>query len=614
MMVKSQDLSRTVSLRGGGDDNDDDDDDQPSVMGDDEDPFMDDDAMDEDSTLPLEEVQIEYTPMRESGDPISLRGGSGRTATENVTQPAITRDFLARPRTAIPPTMPLDNNGFPMRGEVLDDFAKGKIFREWSYGRPLSINMQGQAPSIPINAPPLEALLKTPGHGALPSDSVPVISTQVMTPTEQRHLQEAFFRMRTFALNRAQPCPYEGCLAYFPVDDAGLISFRKHLKDAHMGVNCPFCKDPLFAYYSPKQIKDHFIDNHSDYFSMKDDLRRDTGATCPDYQNVHRREEMWNYCARCGRNHNLLNVKADRQYHDNTCYPGAPIADVVASDGGTRCFCRHCGLEDLGSLDSPHDCKATPEDIQQKVFCPECAFPTHVLSRIYAHKHISHCRGAAHDRASWCPWCAIDLTILSPQAKLKHLADCALKPLVSQGPLDTTTGNPNPSPRDNEDNMKNHTYFRYAPEVGFIKVPKVCPVKGCTETNLDKLSSAELYDHFSKSHKIETKGNTRCGLCDLDFQKRFVNFSPDFKKSHFEDHIQNRTVRILSDKLIAASPNKGDPLVKGLLDYLRNQDVVDQSARIKELEDKLDQSRRIEQLQRDLDDCRTHGPGGPRTS
>lgn len=576
MMVQANELEHHISLRGGGDDNDCSDG-QPSVMGDDESQHDEDSVMEGDIIRDDPEIsgdsECDGTTVRHSRNLVSLRGGSGQ---ETGSDPFVESGEDHARRTTGPekPTswadrglerplkLSYNTEGFPLRGERLDDFAKGKLLREWSYSQPLSINMEGQHPAIPINAPPLENLLKVPGHNGLPSDCVPVVSTQVMTPKEQRQLQEAFFQMRTFALNRAQPCPYEGCRAYFPVDPKGMVSFRNHLKASHVGTNCPFCTTPLFAHWTPRQIKDHFIVHHADYFSKKGDLRRDAEATTPSLGLTHRREEQWNFCARCGRDHNLLSVRADRVHHDNRCYPGVPSRDADAT------YCRACGQAepDTDADEGPHVCGASAEARREHVHCPECALPTHVLSRVYAQKHLAHCKGAESRRAAWCPWCGVGLAHLGPHAAAPHIEACALRPAAGgEGPVDVSTGWPRESPRDGRRaDLAAALHSDRAPGQIVVPVPEQrCPFEGCKveAAAWRPADAAWLEDHFRAAHRWETQRGKICPLCDLDFASRQFNTLGQ-KVGHFEDHVHGRAVRIAADKLIAASTDWSDPTIQ----------------------------------------------------
>lgn len=413
-------------------------------------------------------------------------------------------------------------------------------------------NMEGQHPAIPTNTPPRRAIFKTPGPRTNPFNALPLMSSRVMTPTEQRQLQEAFSQMRMFALNRSQPCPYEGCRAYFSLDAEGMISFRKHLEASHMGTNCPFCTTPLFAHWTPSQIKDHFITNHADFFSNKGDLRRDTGAKVQNLGRTHRREEQWNFCARCGRNHTLLATTADRTNHDNRCYPG-----LVPASSETK-HCRDCGQRDPPSTEGHlhHVCTATAEEKSEHVYCTGCALPTHYFSRVYAQKHLAHCKGVGGStEAGWCPWCGVALEPLGPARLLQHLDACGLKPPTGEGPVDTSTGAPGGSPGQ-----------------VIIPVPDRCPFERCRADEAEwRPREAEwLAEHFSEAHpggetQAALGGGEMCPLCGLNFAAR--RFHTDGQRAaHFDDHVHRRAVRIVADKVIASCADWSDPTVRLLLE------------------------------------------------
>lgn len=457
--------------------------------------------------------------------------------------------------------------GRPDNGVQLDDFAKGKVLREWSYAHPLSIHMQGQYPSIPINAPPLETILKTPGMNGKPSDSVPVISTQVLTPTEQRRLQETVFEMRSLALNRAQPCPFRPCSKHFTIDDAGRQFFRDHIQSTHIDKKCPFCDDKMFGYYDERTKQQHFYEKHVHYFSHKDDLRLNTVFHVKSMKLTHERETKWNFCARCGRNHNQLNVNGDRAQHDNICFPG------VTEEESRKIYCVDCGESTRGAtrhvctLDRPADPGTRP------VHCKKCALPTHKLARSYAEKHLARCRGSHSDNAHWCPWCGQNFVIYSRTQTYKHLDECTYKPPTGEGPINTTTGEPNESPNDNRTTRywaKSH-HSNKGETRNIIQVPDKCLVKGCTKKNLQELNADALLDHYSTETHANATGRLEfCPFCNIDFSERGWAEKQQ-KVAHFKDHVEERENRINLDLEIARAKNKLDAATVEKMN-LRNED------------------------------------------
>lgn len=454
--------------------------------------------------------------------------------------------------------------GIPNRGQApLDDFQRGKIFREWSYGHPLSIHMEGQYPEIPVNAPPLEPLLKTSGPDSNSlSDSVPMLSTQLMTATEQRRLQEAFFKMRSLALERVQGCPFPACVKYFACDDDGTKCFEKHIKDVHVGKQCPLCQDVLLDSWAPWQIAQHFLTDHVDEFSHKSDLRRDLTVAIQSKEFIHSREEQFRFCPRCGRNHEILNAKADRAQHDNLCYPGNKAEDATTK------YCASCG-EGYTPAEGlyPHKiheqaCKATAQQKGERVHCHDCGLPTHEFSRRYAHKHILHCKGADCKRVNWCPWCGIDLKLTAETERHTHLDTCGNKPHMGRNPIDTNTGEPMDSPRDTAEIRRRETHFRpMMNQQRFLRVevPRICPIRACNE-DLSLFNAGGLFKHFYSSHREGTNAMKACPICHLDFQARGWAHL-DQKVQHLDDHMQRREDKLLGDFDMSRAKGVGDDAV-----------------------------------------------------
>lgn len=530
---------------------------------------------------------IPVTDPRASGISVPLEVYPAATNNSHIAQEASERDrkiywgchnhkdeVLAFQETDQPPTgsataRALSRNplGRPDNGVQLDDFAKGKVLREWSYAHPLSIHMQGQYPSIPINAPPLETILKTPGIDGKSSDSVPVLSTQVLTPTEQRRLQETVFEMRSLALNRAQPCPFRPCNEHFTIDDAGRQHFRDHIQSTHIDKKCPFCDDRMFGYYDERTKQQHFYEKHVYYFSHKDDLHLNTVFDVKSLKLTHERETKWNFCARCGRNHDQLNVNGDRTQHDNICFPG------VSEKETRKVYCVDCGGSTSGS--AMHVCTLDPsaDPGTRPVHCKKCALPTHKLARSYAEKHLARCRGSHSERAHWCPWCGQNFVIYSRTQSYKHLDECAYKPPTGEGPINTATGEANESPNDNRTTRhwaKPH-HSNEEQSRNIIQIPNECLVKGCTKINLQELNADALLDHYStETHANATDRLKFCPFCSISFSQRGWAEKQQ-KVDHFKDHVEEREKRIHLDLEIAEAPNKLDTATVEKIN-LRNED------------------------------------------
>lgn len=462
---------------------------------------------------------------------------------------------------ARPGPVRLNKLGRPANGVQLDDFAKGKAFREWSYAHPLSIHMEGQHPHFPINAPPLEHILKTPGVNGKLSDSLPVMSTAVMTPSEQRHLQETVFEMRSLALNRAQPCPFKPCRSHFAIDDDGREKFQKHIQELHIDKKCPLCDNRTFGYLSLEQKKTHFFEAHPNHWSKKDDHLFNSIFKVKSKGFTHVREEIWNFCARCGRDHNRLNVVGDRAHHDNKCFPGLATAELYKN------HCVQCGVADS----TGHKC--TPKTVKDHmgqpttvVHCTKCALGTHLLSQSYAAKHHARCKGVHNDPAHFCCWCGVDVSIMPRTEGYKHLDGCRLKPSNGEGPIDTAAGAPRDSPRDNAQSravIRTMILTEDGKKKNIVEVPSECVFAGC-KTQVGKYNAKALLKHFADTHGSGTDRLRTCPICDLDFSKREWTRKDD-KVGHFRDHIERREKRLVLDLKIADKPNKLDAEVTELI-------------------------------------------------
>lgn len=485
------------------------------------------------------------------------------------------------------------HQGVPQLGAGVDMFQSGKYYREQSFATPLSVQVGDQKPRFPINAPPIEHIRRPRGPGGIESDSMPIVSTQIMTPTEQRTLQQAFFQMRSIALNRAQQCPHKGCSAFFPVDPDNMAAFHKHLADKHIGSHCPFCDETLFQHWSASDKQKHFVDNHSEYFTAKGDLLQEAllAARTKCKGNVHPREEQYNFCPRCGRNHQLLSSKADRVHHDNACFPGNEATLQ------TEQYCLRCGVPDSGMVGlgstgrrQKHQCAATDPSrpaSASDTFCQHCALDCHQLPVSYGRRHLLNCKALASGPDNWCPWCGIDLKSGPRASRLKHLAICVLKPASGQNPVCTDSGIPLDSPRDVQAHRLRHglTDMGTVDRKTRIAVPPTCPVGGCG-ADLTSWNAQGLYDHF-RSHpenSLEAGGGLKsCPFCKCNFETRGWTTSLE-KQQHFDDHIhfKQRARRVLNDEIIGShSDRQSAPVLQAIstLDY----DPSDNTARTENL-------------------------------
>jgi hypothetical protein len=509
-------------------------------------------------------VQVDDGVGGDGGRALVLRGGAGNSGTAKPLEESIQTEATAAQGHG----HGVLHQGVPQLGAGVDMFQSGKYYREQSFAAPLSVQVGDQKPRFPINAPPVEHIRRPRGPGGAESDSMPIVSTHIMTPTEQRTLQQAFFQMRSIALNRAQQCPHKDCVAFFPVGPDNMAAFHKHLDDVHIGSHCPFCDETLFRYWSASDKQKHFVENHSEYFTAKGDLLKETllADKIKSKGNVHRREEQYSFCPRCGRDHQLLSSKADRVHHDNACFPGNEATLP------TEKYCPRCGKPDyilVGSRGTKqheeHHCAAATTDPDNPtpasdVFCPHCALGCHQLPVSYGRRHLLNCKALASRPDNFCPWCGVDLKSGPRAACLKHLATCVLKPTTGQNPVCTDSGIPLDSPRDLQAQSLRHglSNLGTSNRKARIAVPRKCPVGGCG-ADLTSWNAQGLYHHFqshSENVLAEGGGLKSCPFCKCNFETRGWHTKLE-KQQHFDDHIhvEQRARRVLNEEIIGSNPD-----------------------------------------------------------
>lgn len=510
------------------------------------------------------------------------------------------------------------HQGVPQLGAGVDIFQSGKYYREQSFATPLSVQVGDQKPRFPINAPPIEHIRRPRGPKGIESDSMPIVSTQVMTPTEQRTLQQAFFEMRSIALNRAQQCPHKDCTAFFPVGPGNMAAFHAHLDAKHVGTHCPFCDETLFKYWSATDRQKHFVDSHSEYFTAKGDLLREAllADRTKSKGNVDPREEQYSFCPRCGRNHQLLASKADRVHHDNLCFPGNEATLP------TEQYCRRCGGPDH-ELAGPafdrqrqqHQCPAAATD--SDVFCSNCALECHQLPLSYGRRHLLNCKPPASNPDSWCPWCGVDLKSGPRSVRLNHLATCALKPPSGQNPVCTDSGLPLESPRDHNARLRKRGISNLGATKlqARIAVPPKCPVKDC-QTDLSSWNAQGLYYHF-QSHPenvLENGGGLKsCPFCACNFEMRGFHTSLE-KQQHLDAHIKKQLRRVLDDETIGSNPDRESKAVVDALATVKYDDGDQKAEEVEylraETEHLSEAVKRLSADNRKFRDaqCKPHGP------
>lgn len=413
--------------------------------------------------------------------------------------------------------------------------------REAAYAKPASVHTDN---ALPLNAPPVEKVLR------FAFDNVPAVSLGVLTPTEQRRVQMEHYHMRNLLLERSEKCPFRGCDRVIALADEGRM--EQHLADAHVGDGCNFCDEVLYAHWTVNQKRAHFLNKHFDMFLSRGELRDDNNFWAkarPHGLVDYVRESRWTFCPRCGRNHDDLDRKADREHHDTVCYPGAPRGDWVA--------CVQCGV--LHSRTERHRCREVL-NTRELPYCHECGLATGLFSDLYRGKHQLECKGfgPGGDEARYCPWCRLLLENGSKEDKVRHIKSCERRPFIhkADGPLDDS-GEPWPhQPPIEEQEGK--------PEQ---EPPEVCTVCNKTIAHLDA--------HMLLKHAEDEHGDFAaafCIFCKLDWKERGWAEDRKQKLLHMDDHIHGRKEKLAAELAQTLDLDDNHPW---LVRVLRKKDLAD---------------------------------------
>ncbi|KAM0279182.1 hypothetical protein ACHAQH_004726 [Verticillium albo-atrum] len=345
--------------------------------------------------------------------------------------------------------------------------------RELSWARQPSIRDSGMYnPSIPINAPPKEAILRTG------NSRVPMLSLGTLTPTEVARMQRDFHELRNLNIQRITFCPFPDCEFSYRVDDVDKIS--RHLEQ-HTAYKCPWCPEKLYEHWDKPQRDRHFKNKHEQELRSILKLAAKKSVTNPFveqglerenskpttrshvlqpfswtakpnsiFEHVIKRpadpraarlppnkanpkEKEFSFCDRCGRDHNMLNDAKDRKHHDRVCVPHAEGA-------GSCTFCETCGShvwnteEDAlawePTAELPHRCRGLAHS--GKPFCKDCGLSLGQFSDDYIDNHRKYCGAFYAMIGTFCPYCQLRFDdvhkakdIKDPvEAKKRHINAC----------------------------------------------------------------------------------------------------------------------------------------------------------------------------------------------
>ncbi|KAF5519583.1 Protein piccolo [Colletotrichum aenigma] len=474
-------------------------------------------------------------------------------------------------------------------------------------------------PSIPINAPPIEAIMRTGGSDT----NLYLFNKNVLTATEQRDLQELGWKYRNMILDRQNGCPFEKCK--YDYRQGKDVEFVRHLKESHVDNKCPWCDVQLFTHWTLQQREEHMKEKHAaqlrKILNMPDPrpaTRKPTVAqsTSEDLYAIpstilgrlqppkgplpklspppraNGKESEYRYCDRCGRDHHVLNDRDERDHHDRTCVPHAEAV-------GRCTFCETCGdavwnnkevRDEFAPYDEyPHRCRGTSHS--KKPFCNKCGFSLRKLSDEKIDRHRQHCGGFFAHVGCFCPYCQKNFVVDGKQEDIetikKHIIDCPDKkpPNItpfeiypegywkdSDQPTDPLYIGSNATrdlvrrqPRRPAPNRFLSYPLAWHDKPGPSPVqdpPAECTIRGCLEP-LFGLTPSEVLVHYETKHGgMPLK---QCPLCRLDFrvpeEERKANENlPEiqariFQVRHMECHVYELW-KILEDKDIPHIPQR----------------------------------------------------------
>ncbi|KZL63491.1 hypothetical protein CI238_11301 [Colletotrichum incanum] len=491
-----------------------------------------------------------------------------------------------RPELSLPTIVqPIDNQYFTAQkqlGEAIREMPKipERHPRERSWQTQPSVYDNGiYHPSFPINAPPVESVMRTGGS------RVPMITKNVLTVSEQHEMQETLWNTRCMVLDRISECPYQGCNYTHRMDeDRKLV---RHLEENHTGQKCPWCDTRLFPFWSRKQKEAHYKSAHAGQLrkmlehpqkpapppqtSHTSTAGKPRDASAPltpplsSFKIMERarlpagplprpvpppkaseKEADYRYCDRCGRDHTQLSGRVERERHDRVCVP-------LAEGGGLCKFCEACGdrewkterdAKEFAPFDGyPHKCRGTVH--RNKPHCTKCGLSLKEMTDDLIDIHRTYCAGYYGTIGCFCPYCqrhfVKDRTQDPIQDIKKHILECNERGPGKATPYEIypeTYWKDQDMPADplyvghaasavlvrKQRRLNGPTRYLSFPLMWYEKSgptpthdpPSECKIPGCREP-LFGLTPSEVLGHFETNH--DGQPQKQCPLCHLSFKR-----------------------------------------------------------------------------------------------
>lgn len=324
---------------------------------------------------------------------------------------------LAKPRSALEP--------FSLRAQT--------------FWKPPSVFSNPFKPVIPLNAPPIEPLLRV-------GRFMPTVTMGIRTATEMAQLEEEVYRLRNMVIDRIRECPYSDCRRQFQNGDNDALDV--HLQEEHTSLRCPYCvathtwekgSGSELYHKSADSAMQHFLQYHRDDMMSKFGIDT-TGHDSVDNgipgivlanDKIQRTTGTYRFCDQCGRNHNLCFREEDRQNHRNKCYRlNDDDTDEVLQQYRSQRFCQYCGVASGVRCSNAQNCPSgdgSPEPAPI-ISCYLCGFDFSNSGDLCRREHREGCRPLCGRSRDFCGFCGCDFKDRTLVDKLNHAKFCEERP------------------------------------------------------------------------------------------------------------------------------------------------------------------------------------------
>ncbi|KAH8193923.1 hypothetical protein TruAng_011911 [Truncatella angustata] len=350
-------------------------------------------------------------------------------------------------------------------------------------------------PTIPVNAPPKEPMLRV-------GPRVPAITMGLRTPTEMANIEDEVHKLRGLILRRTRDCPYEDCGSVFEYDDCATLDL--HLREEHTKLRCPFChikgdhsqatEGALYAIDQTSALKHLYQEHGEDIINQPDVAAANVGSNfIPKVvrDNTDRNEIVAGYkhCDRCGRDNTACHGTEDRENHAEKCLNGVSpdkriyycvCCATAYYENTTGCENVEC-IGKTGTVDTPPD-----------ICCRNCGLLWSGLAKDHIQQHKVVCKPLGGNEGDFCSFCGTRTAGMDHMQRASHAEHCQQRP------------------RPNKRN---------------------CPHTNCGQQLRTPVEVVRHLKH-AKDHD-----STRCLWCEQDFPAEDHPWTDQVKAQHFAGHM-----------------------------------------------------------------------------